>query len=110
MPSPTRLTRFARVVTLPETRRLITVAARSPGLRSLAGRAVHDRAGLLRDLKHGSPRDLARGAASHPAAQELARASLLFLPTRYVPMGWVATWVTTRIVRRVVGSGREARR
>jgi hypothetical protein len=104
MPSPTRLARLARVATLPETRRLIAAAARSPGLRDIAQRAVHDRAALLRDLKQGSPRDLARGAARHPAVRELARASVLLLPVRYVPLGWVATWVTTRVVRRVVDS------
>ena len=99
MPSPTRLVRFARVVTVPETRRLIAAAVRSPSLRNLAGRAAHDRAGLLRDLKQASPRDLARGAVHHPAARELVNATVIFLPTRYVPLGWVATWVTTRIVR-----------
>jgi hypothetical protein len=42
--------------------------------------------------------------------RELTSASALFLPTRYVPLGWVATWVTTRVVRRVVGSDRDDRR
>ena len=110
MPSPTRLARLARVAMLPETRRLITGAARSPSLRNLAGRAVHDRAGLLHDLKQRRPRDLARGAVSHPATRELARASVLFLPARYGPLGWVASWVTIRVVRRVVGSDPDDRR
>lgn len=110
MPSPTRLARLARLATLPETRRLIVAAAQSPGARVLAGRVVHDRAGLLRELKQQRPRDLALGAARHPAVRELAKAGVLFLPTRYVPLGWVATWVTTRVVRRVVGSGRDDRR
>lgn len=105
MPASTRLVRFARIVTLPETRRLIAATARSQSLRNLAGRAVHDRAGLLRDLKQTSPREMARGAVRHPAAQELAKASLMLLPPRYVPLGWVATRVANRVVRRVVGSG-----
>lgn len=106
MPSPMRLARLARLATLPETRRLIVASARSPNLRHLARRAVHDRAGLLRDLKQVRPRDLARDVAIHPAVRELGSASLLLLPTRFVPLGWV----TTRVVRRIVGSGRDDQR
>ena len=109
MPSLRRLARIARVATLPETRRAITAGARSPNLRILAGRAVHDRAGLLHDLKQRSPRDLARGAVSHPATRELASVTVLLLPARYSPLGWVASWVTVRVVRRVVGSGSDDR-
>jgi hypothetical protein len=110
MPSPARFARLVRVATLPETRGLIVAAARSPSLRNLAGRALHDRAGLVHDLKRVRPRDVARGAASNAAVRELATAGVMFLPIRYVPLGWVATWVTTKVVRRVVGSGHDERR
>ena len=103
MASITRLARVARVATLPETRRLIIEARRSKTVRTLAHRVVHDRAGLVRDATHpGDPRDLIRSAATHPAARELANASLVFLPMRYLPLGWVASWAVTRIVRRFV--------
>ena len=101
MPSVTRLARLVRIVTLPETRGLIVAAAHSETLRDIGQRAVHDRAALLRDL--GNPanaRDLVRSAARHPAARELASAGLMFLPVRYLPVGWAATWVTRRAFRR----------
>jgi hypothetical protein len=103
MASITRLARLARVATLPETRRLIVAARRSSIVRTLAHRVAHDRAGLVRDATHpGDPRDLIRSAARHPAARELANASLVFLPMRYLPLGWAASWAATRIVRRYV--------
>ncbi len=91
---------MVRVVTLPETRRLIAATARSETLRGVRERAVHDRGALLRDLRSpGKARDLARSAVRHPAAQELASASLMLLPFRYLPAGWAATWVAHRVVR-----------
>jgi hypothetical protein len=88
---------------LPETRRLIVAARRSSAVRTLAHRVVHDRASLVRDATHpGDPRDRIRSVARHPAARELANASLVFLPMRYLPLGWAATWAATRIVRRYV--------
>ena len=103
MASITRLARIARVATLPETRRLIVAARRSSMVRTLAHRVAHDRAGLVRDATHpGDPRHLIRSAATHPATRELANASLVFLPMRYLPLGWVASWAVTRIVRRFV--------
>lgn len=104
MPSISRLRRVARVATLPETRRLITTAARSQPLRDLAGRAVHDRAGLLRDLRHpGSPRSIARTAIGHPVVHELAQVGLVLLPVRYTPLGWVAGWISRKALRRFGG-------
>jgi hypothetical protein len=101
MPSATRLVRLARAATLPETRALIVAVARSNSFRGLARRAVQDRAGLLRDLGHpGHPRDFIRTAATHPATRELADVGLVFLPLRYVPLGWVAKWAAARVVRR----------
>ena len=101
MPPSTRLARLVRVVTLPETRGLIVAAARSETLRDIAQRAVHDRAALVRDLRNpANARDLVRSAARHPAARELASAGLLFLPVRYLPLGWAATWVARRVLRR----------
>ena len=101
MPPMTRLARLVRLVTLPETRGLIAAAARSETLRDIGQRAVHDRAALLRDLSNpANARDLVRRAARHPAARELASAGFLFLPLRYLPVGWAATWVAHRVVRR----------
>ncbi len=39
-------------------------------------------------------RHLARRAIRHPAVTELANAGLVFLPGRYLPLGWAATWAT----------------
>src|SRR5674476_584785 len=101
MPPVTRLARLVRLVTLPETRGVIVAAAHSETLRDIGQRAVHDRAALVRDLRNpANARDLVRSAARHPAAWELASAGLLFLPVRYLPLGWAATWVTRRVLRR----------
>jgi hypothetical protein len=101
MPPVTRLARLVRLATLPETRGLIASAARSETLRDIGQRAVHDRHALVRDLRNSAnARDLVRDAARHPAARELASAGLLFLPVRYVPLGWAATWVAHRVLRR----------
>ena len=103
MASITRLVRLARLATLPETRRLVVAARRSSIVRTVAHRVAHDRAGLVRDVTHpGDPRDLVRSVARHPAARELANASLVFLPIRYLPLGWAASWAGTRLVRRYV--------
>jgi hypothetical protein len=45
----------------------------------------------------------------HPAVAELANASLAFLPGRYVPLGWAATWATHRVLRRYLVPPVEAR-
>lgn len=101
MPSVTRLARIVRLATLPETRGVIIAAAQSETLRNVARRAVNDRAALVRDLRNpANARDLVRSAVRHPAARELANAGLIFLPVRYLPLGWVATWATNRILRR----------
>ena len=97
----TKLARLVRLVTLPETRGLIAAAARSETLRDIGQRAFHDRPALVRDLRNpASARDLVRSAARHPATRELASAGLMFLPVRYLPVGWAATWVAHRVVRR----------
>src|SRR5450759_147342 len=101
MPPVTRLARLVRLVTLPETRGLIVAAAHSETLRDIGQRAVHDRAALVRDLRNpANARGLVRSAARHPAARELASAGLMFLPLRYLPVGWAATWVARRVLRR----------
>jgi hypothetical protein len=103
MPSPTRLARIVRIVTLPETRGVIAAAVHSDTVRELARRAVNDRAGLARDLRDpANARELLRSAARHPAARELASAGLLFLPVRYMPLGIAATWAANKVVRRFV--------
>src|SRR5450830_669351 len=101
MPPVTRLARLVRIVTLPETRGVIVAAAHSQTLRDIRRRAVHDRGALVRDL--GNPANaqhLVRSAARHPATRELANAGLMFLPLRYLPVGWAATWVARRVVGR----------
>ena len=106
----TRLARLGRAVTLPETRALIVAAVRSNTIRGLARRAISDRAALLRDLKHlRRPRDLSRSAERHAAARVLANVGFLFLPLRYVPLGWVLQWVTRRALRRYVDRPTETR-
>jgi len=101
MPPVTRLARLVRVVTLPATRGVIVAAVRSGTLRDIGKRAVHDRAALVRDLRNpANARGLVRSAARHPATRELASAGLMFLPVRYLPVGWAATWVTHRVLRR----------
>ena len=101
MPSATRLARLVRVVTLPETRGVIVAAARSQALRHIRQRVVHDRGALVRDLsKPANAGHLVRSAARHPATRELANAGLMFLPLRYLPVGWAATWVANRVLRR----------
>jgi hypothetical protein len=117
MPPFTRLARIVRVGTLPETRRLIVAAARSDALRDLARRAVRDRPSLVRDLRNpahprdlpASARDLVMGTARNPAARELVNAGLLFLPGRYLPLGWAASWAARRILRRYGGPPRGRR-
>lgn len=102
--STRRLARLRRLVTLPETRRMILAAAQSPTIRAVPQRLAHDRAGLVRDLRRPvKVRDLLLRGARHPAAGELASAGLVFLPGRYVPLGWAATWAARRILRRYIG-------
>ncbi len=101
MPKLTRLARVVRLVTLPATRAAIVTAAHSDGLRDMVHRARTDRRGLLRDVRNPAhARDLAQSAARHPATRELATAGLMFLPVRYVPVGWVATWLANKALRR----------
>lgn len=108
MPSVRRLARVARLVTLPETRGAIVAAARSETLRDVAHRAVNDRRGLVRDLRNpANAQALVRSAARHPAALELANAGLMFLPARYLPLGWAATWATNKILRRYIDPPKE---
>lgn len=88
-----RLSRVRRLLTLPETRSLIIATARSPTIRAVPQRLAHDRAGLVRDLRRPvNVRDLLLRGVRHPVAGELASAGLVFLPGRYVPLGWAATW------------------
>jgi phytoene/squalene synthetase len=102
MPSLMKLDRVVRLATLPETRRLIREVRQSETIRDMAQRARDDRQALLRDLRNpANARDLIRTAARHPAARELASASFMLLPARYLPAGWAATWVTRKILGRV---------
>jgi hypothetical protein len=101
MPRVISLARLARIATLPETRGVLVAAAQSATLRDLRWRAVHDRAALVRSLgKPANARHLIQRAAVHPATRELATAGLMFLPIRYMPAGWAATWAANRMLRR----------
>jgi hypothetical protein len=103
MPSITKLTRLARLSTLPETRRAVIAAARSDDLRDLAHRATTDRQGLVRDLRDpANARELLRAALRHPAGRELGSVSLMLLPGRYLPVGWAVTWAGSKIARRYI--------
>jgi hypothetical protein len=103
MPPVTRLIRLARLATLPETRRAVLAAAHSPALRDIARRASTDRKSLLRDLRSPThARGLLRDAVRHPATRELADAGLMFLPIRYLPVGWVASRAARRVFRRYI--------
>jgi hypothetical protein len=105
MPSVSRLLRIA---TLPEVRGLIVAVARSETARDLAQRARTDPAGLARDLRNpGTARDVVRNAVTHPATRELVTVGLVFLPGRYVPVSWVATWAARKAFRRYVDPSSE---
>jgi hypothetical protein len=102
--STRRLARLRRLATLPETRSLIIAAARSQTIRDVAQRVAHDRAGLVRDLRRPvKVRDLLLTGVRHPVAGELASVGLVFLPGRYVPLGWAATWAARWILHRYIG-------
>jgi hypothetical protein len=97
MPSVTKLIHLG---TLPETRHAIVAAARSDALRDVTHRARSDRSGLVRDLAHPKKTfGMFRTALMHPATRELANVSYVFLPARYLAVGWAAT----RLSRRVLG-------
>ena len=103
MPSISKLARITRLATLPETRRAVIAAARSEDLREIARRAATDRRGLVQDLSDPTnARELLRGAFRHPASRQLGSAGLIFLPGRYLPLGWAATWAAHKIARRYI--------
>ena len=110
MPTLTKIARAVRLVTLPETRGMIVAAAQSESLRGVARRARSDRAALVRDLTNpANARDFARATVRHPATRELASAGLLFLPGRYLPLGWAASWAVRRVLRRYTDPATHAR-
>lgn len=88
---------------MPGTRAAIVAAAESTTLRDLIDRARNDRAGLVRDLRDpANARHLVRSAARHPASRELLSSGLLFLPARYIPLGWALTKASGKFLRRYV--------
>ena len=95
-----RLARVARIATLPETRNLLVAAARSTTLRTGLRRALHDPAGVVRELRPTAVHGVLMRGVRHPAVQELANAGLLLLPGRYIPLGWAATWAARHVRRR----------
>jgi hypothetical protein len=101
MSNLTRLGRIVQLATLPETRGVIVGAMRSDVPRDLAWRAAHDRTALLREAADpATGRAVARTAIRHPATRELANAGLMVLPLRYLPVGWAASWATSKVLAR----------
>jgi hypothetical protein len=101
MPSMSALTRIARIATMPETRRLVTGAARSETLRDIVHRAAREPDVLAREMRDPAVvRELFRTTLHHPATHEIGSLGLLFVPGRYLPIGWVATWAARRFLRR----------
>jgi hypothetical protein len=97
-----KLGRLVQIGTLPETRRVLLSADTRRHMRNAASRALHDRARLARDLaKPADIRAFATSAVQHPATRELAGAGLMFMPGRYLPIGWAAGWASRRIARRL---------
>jgi hypothetical protein len=100
LPSVTNLTKVGRLTTLPETRRAIVSAVRTGRARDLVWRASHDRGGLLRELRDPTNAvGLVRTAVRHPATRELGSASFMFMPGRYLTVGWAAMWAGRRLFR-----------
>jgi hypothetical protein len=108
MPFVSRFIRLVGVGTFPETRGLIVAVARSGSVRGLARRAAHDRSSLVRELGDvHQARALVRATAIHPATREFAGAGLVFLPGRFLPLGWAATWAAHKALRRYLGPNTE---
>ena len=104
MPFVSRFVRLVGLGTFPETRGLIVAVARSGSVQGLARRAVHDPSSVVRDLGDmHQARALVRATAIHPAARELVGAGLVFLPGRFLPLGWAATWAAQKALRRYLG-------
>lgn len=103
MPSVSRFVRLVGLGTFPETRGLIVAVARSGSVQGLARRAVHDPSSVVRDLGDmRQARALVRATVIHPATRELAGAGLVFLPGRFLPLGWAATWAANKVLGRYV--------
>jgi hypothetical protein len=97
-----KLGRLVQIGTLPETRSVLLSRATRRRVRTAASRLAHDRLRYARDL--AKPADigaLAKGAVQHPATRELASVGLMFMPGRYLPIGWAAGWASRRIARRL---------
>jgi len=78
----------------------------TPGWRHAA--ACRDRSSLVRELGDvHQARALVRATAIHPAAREFAGAGLVFLPGRFLPLGWAATWAAHKALRRYLGPNAE---
>jgi hypothetical protein len=97
-----KLGRLAQIGTLPETRRLLLTPAARRRVRAAGSRIAHDRVQFARDLANPADvRAFVRSAVQHPATRELAGVGLMFMPGRYLPVGWAAGWATRRIARRM---------
>jgi len=99
-----KLGRLAQIGTLPETRRLLLTPAARQRVRLAASRLAHDRIQYARDLANPADiRAFAQSAIQHPATRELAGVGLMFMPGRFLPVGWAAgrasRWIARRIAR-----------
>ncbi len=98
MPSFTRLLKVGKLASLPETRSLLASSVHSGQLQDAARRAVHDRDGLVRDMRAQATSIRAlRSVVEHPATREIAEVGMLFLPGRYLALGWAATRATRKL-------------
>ena len=98
MPS---LPRVARLAASLATGGLLSAVSRSPMARQLGRRAVTDPGGLVRDLADpAKARVLVASASDDPALRQLAQTGLVFLPLRYVPLGYAALWAGRKVLRR----------
>lgn len=101
MPPLNRLVRLVGRGTFPATRGVVVAVARSGNIRGIAHRAVHDPVALVRGLGNArKAKAMVRATALHPATRELADAGLVFLPGRFLPIGWVTTWAMRQVLRR----------
>jgi hypothetical protein len=105
MPTMKGLTRLARIATMPETRRLVLGAAHSEALRDVARRAAREPGVLGREMRNPAVvKDLFRTTIRHPATHEIGSLGLLFVPGRYLPVGWAATWAVVGALAGIGGS------
>ncbi len=101
---------MARLAASLATGGLLSAVSRSPMARQLGRRAVTDPGRLVRDLADpAKARVLVASASGDPALRQLAQTGMIFLPLRYVPLGYVALWTGRKVIRRYLARPGRAR-